>query len=110
MNHTQATIDGVRALKESQDAEFKRRLKPIINTAVCRGLEVEECKRVIGDDRTRTIESNARANADRGNFDLPGDTWSGSHWNQVKNEMERVIYLTAHGKRLERIERMKNKR
>lgn len=67
------------------------------------------CKEVAGDARTRTIEGKARVDADRGSFDPPAEVTSGSYWSQVTDNMERIIYVIAHGKRLERIGRMNSK-
>lgn len=84
-------------------------LKPTKHAAQHKGFGVDECKMVTGDARTRTIEAKARADADSGVFDAPKPSEGGSYWSQVTKDMERIVYVNAHGKRLERIERMKNK-
>ncbi len=90
---------------------MRNQLKPTVNAAKNRGYDIEECKRVIGDARTRAIEAKARedADADVQRFAPPELTESEGYWNKVIEDMCRAIYITAHGKRLERIERMKNK-
>lgn len=76
---------------------------------IANSFDITTCKEVTGDAGTRTIESKARADADAGVFDAPKLTKGGSYWNQVTEDMAHIVYVTAHGKRLERIERMKNK-
>jgi hypothetical protein len=68
--------------------------------------DIETCKEVVGDARMRTIEAKARQDADNGVVDAPAVV-KGTFWDGVYSYMEYVVYVTAHHKRMERIQRMK---
>jgi hypothetical protein len=56
----------------------------------------------------RVIEAKARQDADNGVMDAPAMA-KGTYWDGVYSYMEYVVYVTAHHKRMERIQRMKEK-
>jgi hypothetical protein len=70
--------------------------------------DIDTCKKVVGDARMRKIEAKARQDADNGIMDKPMQA-IGSYWEGVKSDMENVIYITAHHKRMERVARMKER-
>jgi len=70
--------------------------------------DIDTCKEVVGDARMRTIEAKARQDADNGVMDAPAMA-KGTYWDGVYSYMEYVVYVTAHHKRMERIQRMKEK-
>jgi hypothetical protein len=70
--------------------------------------DIDTCKEVLGDARMRVIEAKARHDADNGVMDTPVRA-EGSYWDVVRSDMEYVMYVTAHHKRLERIQRMKER-
>ena len=71
--------------------------------------DLDTCKEVVGDERCRTIESDARAAADTGRveplFKIPGGE---EYFAKVQREMEKIIWLMAYQKRAERIRRITN--
>ena len=73
-----------------------------------KSFDIDTCKEVVGDARMRTIEAKARQDADNGVIDAPKER-KGTYWDGVDSYMEYVVYVTAHHKRLERIQRMKEK-
>jgi len=70
--------------------------------------DIDTCKEVVGDARMRAIEAKARQDADNGVMDKPARA-EGTYWDVVRSDMEYVVYVTAHHKRLERIQRMKER-
>jgi hypothetical protein len=70
--------------------------------------DIATCKEVVGDARMRTLEAKARQDADNGVTDAPKEV-KGTYWDGAYSYMEYVVYITAHRKRLERIQRMKEK-
>jgi hypothetical protein len=56
----------------------------------------------------RVIEAKARQDADNGVMDAPAMA-KGTYWDGAYSYMEYVVYVTAHHKRLERIQRMKER-
>lgn len=58
------------------------------------------CRELVGDERARSIEAKARADADAGI--LQGPSSGGSYWDEVKHWAEYTTYLTQHKKRTER--------
>lgn len=74
-----------------------------------KSFDIDTCKEVVGDTRMRTIEAKARHDADNGITDAPPAKVDGTYWEGVDSYMEYIIYVTAHHKRLERIQRMKGK-
>jgi len=70
--------------------------------------DIDTAKEIVGDARMRVIEAKARQDADNGVMDEPAQA-EGSYWDVVRSDMEYVVYVTAHHKRLERIQRMKER-
>jgi hypothetical protein len=68
--------------------------------------DIETAKEIVGDSRLRTIEAKARQDADSG-ISAPPSRAQGTYWDGVRSDMEYIVYITAHHKRMERIERMK---
>ena len=73
-----------------------------------KSFEIATCKEVVGDARMRTIEAKARQDADNGVVDAPKEA-KGTYWDVVRSDMEYVVYVTAHHKRMERIQRIKER-
>ena len=69
---------------------------------------IDTCKEVVGDARMRFIEAKARQDADSGIMDRPARA-QGTYWDVVRSDMEYIVYITAHHKRLERQQRMKER-
>lgn len=69
--------------------------------------DIDTCKEVVGDERMRAIEAQARQNADNGILEKfqPAE----AYWDKVRSIMEYVIYTTAHKKRMERVARIKER-
>jgi len=74
-----------------------------------RSFDIDTCKEIIGDAGTRVIEANAREDAESCKFNLINIPDQVSYWEKIRLQMQRVIYATAHLKRLERIKRMKQR-
>ena len=70
--------------------------------------DIDTCKEVVGDARMRGIEAKARQDADNGIMDKPARA-EGTYWDVVRSDMEYIVYVTAHHKRLERQQRMKER-
>ena len=70
--------------------------------------DIDTAKEIGGDTRMRTIEAKARQDADSGIMDKPARA-EGTYWDAVRSDMEYIVYTTAHHKRLERIQRMKER-
>jgi hypothetical protein len=70
--------------------------------------DIDTAKEIVGDARMRTIEAKARQDADSGIMDKPARA-EGTYWDVIRSDMEYVVYTTAHHKRLERIQRMKER-
>ena len=73
-----------------------------------KSFDIDTCKEVVGDARMRVIEAKARHDADNGIMDKPARA-DGTYWDKVYSYMEYIVYITAHRKRLERIQRMKER-
>jgi len=73
-----------------------------------KSFDIDTCKEVVGDARMRVIEAKARQDADNGVMDAPAMA-KGTYWDVVYSIMEYVVYVTAHHKRMERIQRMKER-
>lgn len=73
-----------------------------------KSFDIDTAKEIVGDERMRVIEAKARQDADNGIMDKPVRA-VGSYWDVVSSDMEYVVYITAHSKRLERIQRMKER-
>lgn len=74
-----------------------------------KSFDIDTAKEMVGDTRMRLIEAKARADADAGVSDSPKRKPGASYWDNVQDDMDYVVYVTAHHKRLERIERIKQK-
>ena len=73
-----------------------------------KSFDIDTAKEIVGDARMRVIEAKARQDADNGVMDKPARA-EGNYWDGVRSGMEYVVYTTAHHKRLERIQRIKEK-
>ena len=73
-----------------------------------KSFDIDTAKEIVGDARMRVIEAKARQDADNGAMDKPARA-EGNYWDGVRSGMEYVVYTTAHHKRLERIQRIKEK-
>jgi hypothetical protein len=73
-----------------------------------KSFDIDTCKEVVGDERMRVIEAKARQDADNGIMDKPVRA-VGSYWDVVSSDMEYVVYITAHHKRMERVARIKER-
>lgn len=73
--------------------------------------DLKSAKEVIGDDRMRTVEAMARADADRADLSAPFETARlideapTSYWGQVREKCSRVVYHDAFFTRICRRER-----
>ena len=72
-----------------------------------KSFDINTAKEVIGDARMRMIEAKARADADAGLIDSPKRDEQGTYWDRIRNDMEYVVYVDMHHKKMQRIERMK---
>jgi hypothetical protein len=73
-----------------------------------KSFDIDTCKEVVGDTRMRAIETKARQDADNGVMDKPARA-EGSYWDGIRSDMEYIVYVTAHHKRMERATRMKER-
>jgi hypothetical protein len=73
-----------------------------------KSFDIDTAKEIVGDERMRVIEAKARQDADNGIMDKPVRA-VGSYWDVVSSDMEYVVYITAHHKRMERVARIKEK-
>jgi hypothetical protein len=73
-----------------------------------KSFDIDTAKEIVGDARMRVIEAKARQDADNGVMDKPARA-EGTYWDVVRSDMEYVVYVTTHHKRLERIQRMKER-
>ena len=73
-----------------------------------KSFDIDTAKEIVGDARMRVIEAKARQDAENGIVDAPKQV-KGTYWDGVDSYMEYVVYTTAHHKRLERIQRIKEK-
>lgn len=73
-----------------------------------KAFDIDTAKEIVGDARMRVIEAKARDDADAGKHDAPRRD-AGGYWDRVRSDMEYVIYLTTHQKRLERVARIKQR-
>lgn len=69
--------------------------------------DIDTAREFVGDDRMRSIESKARldADADADQYSPPQPQGK-TYWDGVQDEMDRRVYLFAHHKRKDRIQRM----
>jgi hypothetical protein len=73
-----------------------------------KSFDIDTAKEIVGDERMRVIEAKARQDADNGIMDKPVRA-VGSYWDVVSSDMEYVVYITAHHKRMERVARIKER-
>jgi hypothetical protein len=73
-----------------------------------KSFDIDTAKEIVGDERMRVIEAKARQDADNGIMDKPVRA-VGSYWDGVSSDMEYVVYITAHHKRMERVARIKER-
>ena len=73
-----------------------------------KSFDIDTAKHIVGDARMRVIEAKARSDADAGKHEPPQRD-AGGYWDRVRSDMENVIYITTHHKRLERMERIKQR-
>ena len=73
-----------------------------------KSFDIDTAKEIVGDARMRAIEAKARQDADNGVMDKPARA-QGTYWDGIRSDMEYIVYITAHHKRLERIQRVKEK-
>lgn len=73
-----------------------------------KSFDIDTAKHIVGDARMRVIETKARNDADTGKHDAPQRD-AGGYWDRVRSDMEYIIYTTTHQKRLERMERIKQR-
>lgn len=70
-----------------------------------KSFDIDTAKEVVGDARVRNIEAKARADAEAGKRDAPIRV-KGTYWDGIQSDMEFIVYITAHQKRLDRMERI----
>jgi hypothetical protein len=73
-----------------------------------KSFDIDTAKEIVGDERMRKIEAKARQDADNGVIDKPARA-GGTYWDGIRSDMEYIVYITAHHKRMERVARMKEK-
>ena len=73
-----------------------------------KSFDIDTAKEIVGDERMRTIETKARQDADNGVMDKPARA-AGNYWDGIRSDMEYIVYITAHHKRMERIARIKER-
>lgn len=73
-----------------------------------KSFDIDTAKHIVGDARMRVIEDKARSDAGAGKHDAPQRDADG-YWDRVRSDMEYIIYITTHHKRLERMERIKQR-
>jgi hypothetical protein len=72
--------------------------------------DIDTAKEIVGDARMRIIEAKARQDADNGVRDgMAHVKREVGYWDRVVQSMELVVYDAAYRKRLERIQRIKEK-
>lgn len=72
--------------------------------------DIDTAKEMVGDARMRFIEAKARRDADNGVRDgMAHVETEVSYWDRVVQSMELVVYDATYRKRLERIQRIKEK-
>ncbi len=72
--------------------------------------DIDTAKEMVGDARMRVIEAKARQDADNGVRDgMAHVKPEAGYWDRVVQSMELVVYDATYRKRLERIQRIKEK-
>lgn len=64
------------------------------------------CRDCVGDERSRTLESKARKDAERNVYEPPHKQLAETYWDAVRDSMELLVYRAAFQRRKERLERM----
>lgn len=67
-----------------------------------KSFDAETSREMVGDERARTIETKARADADAGVYDPPAAAEALSFWGQYQEEFARVVYSAQYKKRIDR--------
>ena len=73
-----------------------------------KSFDIDTAKEIVGDAQMRTIEAKARQDADNGVMDKPARA-EGNYWDGIRSDMEYIVYITAHHKRMERAARIKER-
>lgn len=60
------------------------------------------CREMVGDERARVIEAQARADADANTYAPPTSGEKLSYWAECQLEFQRRVYINQHQRRLER--------
>ena len=77
---------------------------------IAKSYDIDTAKEIVGDARMRVIEAKARQDADNGVRDgMAHMETEVGYWDRVVQSMELVVYDAAYRKRLERIQRIKEK-
>jgi hypothetical protein len=77
---------------------------------IAKSYDIDTAKEIVGDARMRVIEAKARQDADNGVRDgMAHVEPEVSYWDRVVQSMELVVYDATYRKRLERIQRIKEK-
>jgi hypothetical protein len=77
---------------------------------IAKSYDIDTAKEIVGDARMRVIEAKARQDADNGVRDgMAHMETEVSYWDRVVQSMELVVYDATYRKRLERIQRIKEK-
>ena len=72
--------------------------------------DIDTAKEIVGDARMRVIEAKARQDADNGVRDgMAHAKREVGYWDRAVQSMELVVYDATYRKRLERIQRIKEK-
>jgi len=75
-----------------------------------KSFDIDTAKEIVGDARMRVIEAKARQDADNGaGYGMAHVKAEVGYWDRVVQSMELVVYDAAYRKRLERIQRIKEK-
>jgi len=77
---------------------------------IAKSYDIDTAKEIVGDARMRIIETKARQDADNGVRDgMAHVKAEAGYWDRVVQSMELVVYDATYRKRLERIQRIKEK-
>lgn len=74
-----------------------------------KSFDIDTAKEIVGDECMRVIEAKARQDADNGIMEKPPKAVKGTYWDVIRSDMEYVVYITAHHKRMERVARIKER-
>ena len=73
-----------------------------------KSFDIDTAKEIFGDSRMRTIEEKARHDADSGIMDAPKQV-KGTYWDGIQSDMDYIVYIHAHHKRTQRMQRIQEK-